>query len=246
MFTTKKITINSYLWNKSRFGRPLPVLSDFCLSIFVFPLCGVMASPLGQCWWPSSVLDLSQSKQIPGMHELGAPNEPLYWFRRSVAKHSLSSRSIQIDPRVHPKMLFLSAKNFVLLISSSSLFIASSMDGLLPSILRTPISACNRSECSNHGNCAGIGISSLPLCFCDLGYLGVRCEIGQPFAWIMRIFLTKSFPCRFPCSDPHRTLCLLADEGELQRIQYFQDNAGEQRLVCSCQPIGFILRLGLN
>ncbi|CEF70699.1 Eyes shut [Strongyloides ratti] len=37
-------------------------------------------------------------------------------------------------------------------------------------------SFCSRSDCSNHGNC--IGTKAIPICLCDINYIGLRCEIS--------------------------------------------------------------------
>uniref|UniRef100_A0AC35U9S5 EGF-like domain-containing protein n=1 Tax=Rhabditophanes sp. KR3021 TaxID=114890 RepID=A0AC35U9S5_9BILA len=35
---------------------------------------------------------------------------------------------------------------------------------------------CDRSDCNDHGNC--IGLEAFPICFCDINYIGIRCEIN--------------------------------------------------------------------
>ncbi|GMS81272.1 hypothetical protein PENTCL1PPCAC_3447, partial [Pristionchus entomophagus] len=37
--------------------------------------------------------------------------------------------------------------------------------------------SCERSDCSSHGSCLGTKLA--PICICDLGYTGLRCETGS-------------------------------------------------------------------
>ncbi|GMR60091.1 hypothetical protein PMAYCL1PPCAC_30286 [Pristionchus mayeri] len=37
---------------------------------------------------------------------------------------------------------------------------------------------CDRTDCLNRGAC--LGMKSAPLCLCDIGYSGARCELEPP------------------------------------------------------------------